>query len=70
MKKDTSDGSGLIVGVDLGDRFSRACEPAEIIGNFMEFQRVTPWTHAVGLARSTTVTNRPASNSVPSCIIA
>ncbi len=25
MKKDTSDGSGLIVGVDLGDRFSRYC---------------------------------------------
>jgi transposase len=25
MKKDTRDGSGLIVGVDLGDRFSRYC---------------------------------------------
>jgi len=25
MKKDTRDGSGLIVGVDLGDRWSRYC---------------------------------------------
>ena len=25
MKKDIRDGSGLIVGVDLGDRFSRYC---------------------------------------------
>jgi hypothetical protein len=61
--------------VQRGQALSRACrthtyEPAETIGGFPEFQSVTPWTYAVALARSAAVTNRPASNSVPSRIIA
>ena len=62
--------------VQRGQALSRACrthtcEPAETIGgSFLEFQCVAPWTYAVALGRSATVTNRPASNSVPSRIIA
>ena len=61
--------------VQRGQALSRACrthtcEPAETIGNFLECQSVIPWTYAVALERSATVTNRPASNVVPSRIIA
>jgi hypothetical protein len=61
--------------VQRGQALSRACrthtcEPAETIGGFLEFQCVAPWTYAVALGRSAAVRNRPASNSVPSRIIA
>jgi hypothetical protein len=61
--------------VRRGQALSRAyhthtCEPAETIGSFPNFQGATPWTYALALVRSATVTNRLTSNSVPSRIIA